>query len=213
MINIKELDLAIKELNVLKAEELIEEELKIDENNIELWLKLSVTELCVPLVDYVKSLDCIEHVYEIDKNNIYALIMECCVYQFHLGGIDEQLFSKLNNIEDSSKQTMSIIKYIMSWYYRDNDMKNTISLLEESISLCDRYVSNYEKLGRIYIKQKKIVDGKKLIEKALNNIELVYDKDSISDFTDINEYIAEYVIGIHVSSLNKERIEALYNNF
>lgn len=213
MTNIKELDLAVKELDVLKAEELIEDDLKDDENNIELWLKLSVTELCVPIVDYVKSLDCIEHIYETDKNNIYALIMECCIYQFHLGGIDEQLYSKLNNIEDCSKEIRSIIKYMMSWYYRENDIRNAISLLEESISLCDRYVSNYEKLGRIYLNQGNISEGKKLIKKALNNIELVYDKDFISDFTDINEYVAEYVTGIHVSSLNKERLEKLYNNF
>lgn len=212
MINDKELELAIKELNVLKAEELIEVALKDDDNNIELWLKLAVTELCVPLVDYVKCLDCIEHLYEIDKNNIYALIVECCVYQFHLGGIDENLFSKLNNIEDDNKRTMSIIKYMMSWYYRDNDIKNIISLLEESISLCDRYVYNYEKLGKIYIKQGNIVEGKKLIKKALNNIELIYDKESISDFTDINEYIAENVTGIHLSSFNKERIKKLYSN-
>ncbi|WP_242832627.1 tetratricopeptide repeat protein [Clostridium saccharoperbutylacetonicum] len=174
--------------------------------------KISSYRVCVPLVDYVKCLDCIEHLYEIDKNNIYALIIECCVYQFHLGGIDEKLFRKLNNINDDNKKTMSIIKYIMSWYYRDNDEKNMISLLEESISLYDRYVSSYEKLGKVCIKQGNIIEGKKLIRKALNNIELIYDKDSIVDFTDFNEYIAENVIGIHLSSFNKERIEKIYNN-
>ncbi|AGF55483.1 hypothetical protein B0P06_000419 [Clostridium saccharoperbutylacetonicum] len=44
MIEGKELELAIEEFNVLKAEELIEAALKDDDKNIELWLKLAVTE-------------------------------------------------------------------------------------------------------------------------------------------------------------------------
>lgn len=213
MNSIKGLDLAIRQLDVMKAEELIEEELKKDLYNKDLWLKLSITELCVPLVDYEKSLECIAKIYAIDKNNIYALIIECCVYYFHLGGVDERLFSKLNSINEDNKHIMSIVKYIMSWYYRDSDIESKTNLLEESIYLYDRYVSNYEKLGAIYIKQGKVAQGRKIIKQALNNIELVYDKGFISDFTDVNEYIAEYVTGIHLSSSNKERIEKLLNNF
>ena len=159
MVNVEQLDLAIKEFDVLKAEELIEEDLKNNQNDIELWLKLSVTELCVPIVDYTKSLDCIKRIYKIDKDNLYALIMECCIYQFHLGAINEQLYSRLNKIKNYNKEIGSIIKYIMSWYYGEGDIKSTISLLEQSIRLCDRYVSNYEKLGRIYLNQENIVNG------------------------------------------------------
>ncbi|MDF2884615.1 MAG: hypothetical protein K0R54_5184 [Clostridiaceae bacterium] len=66
----KELHLAIRNSNVEKAEEIIEKKLESDENNIDLWISLAVTELCVPLVDYVKSLECIKRIFDIDKNII-----------------------------------------------------------------------------------------------------------------------------------------------
>lgn len=208
----KELNLAIKNFDIEKAEKIIEKQIKNDTKNIELWFKLAVIELTVALVDYIKSLECINKILDIDKNNVLALILECCIHYYHLGGINEDLFNKLNLIRTNDEDVLSIIKYIMSLYYEDLDINKQKELLEQSICLCNNYVTNYEELGKIYIIQGDLDKGKKLIKKAYDNIKLVYNEEEICDFTDVNEYINEHVKGIHLSWINKERIEELLKN-
>lgn len=207
----KEMDVAIKNFDVEKAEEIIERRIKNDNRNIKLWFKLAVIELTVPLVDYIKSLECVNKILDIDKNNVLAVILECCIHHYHLGGINEDLFNKLNLIRTNDNDVLSMIKYIMSLYYEDLDINKQKELLEQSICLCNDYVTNYEELGNIYIIQGDLDKGKKLIKKAYDNIKLVYNEEELCDFTDVNEYINEHVKGIHLSWINKERIRELLN--
>lgn len=207
----KELYLAIRNSNVEKAEEIIEKKLENDKNNTDLWISLAVTELCVPLVDYVKSIECIKIIFDMDKNNITAIILECCINYFHLGGIDKKVFNKLKLININNKEILSVIKYIMSWYYESKNVNKEKKLLKESIDLCNNYVMNYERLGRIYIIEGDIDKGKELIKKAIDNIQLIYKDDFIYDFTDINEYMDENVKKTHLTLVNKESIENLLN--
>lgn len=207
----KELYLAIRNSNVEKAEEIIEKKLENDKNNTDLWISLAVTELCVPLVDYVKSIECIKRIFDMDKNNITAIILECCINYFHLGGIDKKVFNKLKLININNKEILSVIKYIMSWYYESKNVNKEKKLLKESIDLCNNYVMNYERLGRIYIIEGDIDKGKELIKKAIDNIQLIYKDDFIYDFTDINEYMDENVKKTHLTLVNKESIENLLN--
>ncbi|MDF2884614.1 MAG: hypothetical protein K0R54_5183 [Clostridiaceae bacterium] len=81
----------------------------------------------------------------------------------------------------------------MSWHYESKNVNKEKKLLEESIDLCSNYVTNYERLGSIYIIEGDITIGKKLIKKAIDNIQLIYKDDFIYDFTDVNEYMDEHV--------------------
>ena len=61
----------------------------------------------------------------------------------------------------------------------------------------------------MYIEKGECIKGKELIKKSLKNIKLVYDETTIVDFTDINEYINEYITGVHLTYINKTAIEEL----
>lgn len=93
----KELNLAIKNFDIEKAEEIIEKQIKNDTKNIELWFKLAVIELTVALVNYIKSLECINKILDIDKNNVLALILECCIHfkGIHLSWINKERIEEL----------------------------------------------------------------------------------------------------------------------
>ncbi|WP_253287556.1 tetratricopeptide repeat protein [Clostridium bornimense] len=203
----KDLQLAINDFDVYKAEEIIENKLKDDNENIDLWIKLGVTVLCPPLVDYEKALKCVEKIYELDNDNLYALILECYTHHFELGGVDSKMYHKLNNIKTDNKKLLSMIKYIMSWYYRFEDYENREKLLIESINLCDRFVCNFNELGYIFFRQNKLSESQAMYKKALDNIQLVYPKENYIDFTDIKELIFEEILGIHITDSNKEYIE------
>lgn len=200
---------AIKNYDVETAEAILENQLSINKDDTELWLKLAVTELSVPLVDYIKSLECLDKVYALDRDNISAVLLECCVNYYHLGGIDEELFNKLKLMDIEDKGILSILKYVMSWHYKGIDIDAQQNLLEESIEFCNNNVRNYEDLGKIYISKGLIDKGKELIKQAVKNIEFIYDDNSEYDFTDINEYFNEKLKGIHLSRENKEIMEEL----
>lgn len=203
----EELEETIKNLDVEQAEVVIESQLKYN-YNIDLLLKLAVTVLCVPLVDYNKSLACVKNVYEIDENNFQAIILECCIHYYHLGGIDSELFSKLNRINNVSDKDLSIVKYVMSWYYENNDIKNYMLCLQESTNLCKEYVENYKDLGLLYLKQGQISKGLEYLKKALSNIQQVY-SDDIHDFTSVQEYFDEMITGIRITSIGRNSIKEI----
>lgn len=203
------LNLAVGHFDVEETEEIIEKQLEQNLENVNLWIKLALTVLCVPLVDYDKSLKCIEKVNSIEENNILSLILESCIYHYHLGGIDERLFNKLYSITSEDEEVLSMTRYLMALYYHDSNEYKRKELLEESIKLCNKHVFNYEELGKIYVNWGDINKGKEMLEKAYENIKVVYDVESLYDFTDVNEYIYEYVKGTHASLENKLRIKEL----
>ena len=203
----KKLQLSINDFDIYKAEEIIEKELAKNNKNIELWVRLAVTVLCPPLVDYEKALKCVERIYELDNDNLYALILECYTHHFELGGLDNRMFLKLNNIKTDNKKLLSMINYIMSWYYRFDDYENREELLNESINLYDTFVYNFKDLGDIFFHKNKFLEAQAMYEKALTNIQLVYPKNNCIDFTDINELIYEEILGIHITYINKESID------
>ncbi len=205
----RELRSSIENFDVELAEEIIEKQLELDNNNVNLWVKLAVTVLCVPLVDYGKSLECIDKVNSLEENNIFSTLLESCIYRYHLSGIDERLLNKLDSITTNDDELLSMTKYLMSVHYQDTNVNMQMKLLEESIRLCNNHVSNYEELGKLYIRGGNLSKGQELLKKAYDNIVFVYNDESLYDFTDVNEYLLEYVKGTHVSSANKVRLREL----
>lgn len=60
---------AINNQNIEEAESIIKKELEITPKNIQLWLKLTLTELQFPFEDYESALQCISQIYNIDPCN------------------------------------------------------------------------------------------------------------------------------------------------
>ncbi len=206
----KELKIAIDKQDVEEAEKIIEKYLKDDPSNINLWLRLAVTVINVPLVDYNKSLECLDKVYELNPSNLVALILEVYIHIYCLGGVDERLYNKLKSVKTEDKEILSIIKYLMSEYYRDNNVEKRLCLLKESIFLCDRYTSNYEELAQIYLKKGKKIKAKNLLEKGYQNVISTPETDALTlDFTNVKNYINEFVIRIDKSTINRDSMEQL----
>lgn len=135
--------------------------------------------------------------------------MECCIHYYHLGGIDENLVSKINNIYVFNSDISSIKKLILSWYFADTDKIKQLEMLRGSIAINPNNVNSYMQLGSILIEQGNVKEGRSLIKKALENIKLVYDQNTIFDFSDFNEYLNQKVRGIHLSNENKKTIERM----
>ncbi|WP_375105169.1 tetratricopeptide repeat protein [Paenibacillus sp. RS8] len=205
----KEIFEAVRNYDIEKVETIIEQKLKITPNDIDLLMRLAVTLINVPLVDYGKSLACLSRILEYDKKNVEATILECCIHYYHLGGIDENLVSKINNIYVFNSDISSIKKLILSWYFADTDKIKQLEMLRGSIAINPNNVNSYVQLGSILIEQGNVKEGRSLIKKALENIKLVYDQNTIFDFSDFNEYLNQKVRGIHLSNENKKTIERM----
>ena len=205
----------IKKLNDLiiihnfdEAEKIMEELLANEPYNTELWLRYAVLELNSPLTDPIRSIECLNKIFQYDKYNFEAILLLCCIYHFHLGDIDDELISKLDSVKTNDKEKLSMIEYIKSWYYdRKEDNKMYEQVLLKSIELFSGNVLNYKRLAQFYVKNGNIKRSQELIKLALKNITLVYSKDYFHDFTDVNEYFNEFVRGIHSTSNHYESLE------
>jgi hypothetical protein len=62
-------------------------------------------------------------------------------------------------------------------------------------------------LVRLYTRQKRYLEINSLVNKALSNIQKVYDCSSETDVTDIDEYINEHIKGIYITHINVEFIQ------
>lgn len=189
---------------------LVDDQLKHESNDIELWIKLAIAIIIVPIVDYEKSIECLNKVLAIDNNNPIALIILSHVYEYQLAGIDDILLYQIKNLHTDSDEINSMLKYVASWSYSDgkkDDQEIEEQLLKESIKLCDKHVWNYMHLVRLYTRQKRYLEINSLIKKALKNIQKVYDCNNEKDVTDIDEYINEHIKGIYLTNSNVEFIE------
>jgi tetratricopeptide (TPR) repeat protein len=222
-------DLITKIINVsldkdasAKIEKLLEERLIIEPCNIELWLRLALVEIQVPLVDCDKAIACLDKVFALEKDNPIALLFLAFIYHYELGGVEQDLSDRLDSINTLDEEVNSMLKYTASWLhykytwiYKDLKYKERAKeLLKESIAIYGGHVWNYVNLAKIYFLEKKDEEAKKLIEKALKNVIKIYvfpsnvvrEKD---DVTDLNEFLNERFKGIYLTDSNYQRIEKL----
>lgn len=207
----------LRQINILRnarddkgVYRLVEEQLKHKSNDIELWISLAIVIVTVPIVDYEKSIACLEHALNINNNHPIALIVLAHVYHYQLGGINDMLLHQIKTLHTNSDEINSMLKYVASWSYsytkkQHYDLEE--QLLKESIQLCDKHVWNYEHLARLYFEQQRYLEINSLVKKALSNIEKVYGNNSNTDVTNIDEYINEHIKGIYITSINVESIQ------
>lgn len=201
---------AIAENNVEAVEKILKMELAKDPSDLQLWIKLTLTELQFPFEDYASALACIKEINKVSDNNIEALILEAGIKWHNWGVIDDELFARLDKVNIKDNPQMAIIYYLQSLYYNfENDLKNEVSFLRKSIELHDKYVNPYQALGFIAQTELRYEESKEFYQKAINNVQKIYHNDELYDFTDINTYIAEYITGISMSQVNYKSLKAL----
>lgn len=204
---------AIDKKNIEETESIIKKQLAITPKNIQLWLKLSLTELQFPFEDYESALQCIRQIYKIDPYNLDAIILESGIKWHSFGFIDEELFERLVKTDCDDTKVMAIIYYLQSLYYFDNkDAKNRKLLLEKSIGLYDGFVYPYRDLGGILLSELKFKEGNEMLKKAVVNVKKVLQIEDDYDFTDMDMYIAEYITGTQISYINFESLREQIKN-
>jgi tetratricopeptide (TPR) repeat protein len=204
------LDRLDREENYDELYNIVEKELQVATHTADVWIKLAIAIITVPIVDYEKSIACSEKALAIDYNNPIALIVLAHVYEYQLGGIDDMLLHQIKNLDTGSDEINSMLKYVSSWSYREskkNDPNIEEQLLKESIKLWDKHVWNHMKLVKLYQRQERYLEINPLIYKALRNITKIYNNIDHPDVTDIDEYINEHIKGIYITDLNVELIQ------
>lgn len=195
----------IKKCDVIGVENVLKKELEKNPQDVTLLFKLCLTELQFPLEDYEYALIYINEIYKISPQNINALILETGIKWNSFGYIEDELFNRIIKVNSNDKKIMAIIYYLQSLYYHfKNDYVEEKIVLEKSINIYDKFVFPYKSLGYILKKESNINDSKKMFEKAVENIEKIYQEDTVYDFTDMEEYISEYITGIALSKPNYE---------
>jgi tetratricopeptide (TPR) repeat protein len=203
--------------NVLDDEAAVEKQLRQDPKNIDLWMKLAIIELTIPLVDNFKALECINKVYEIDRHNINALILECWTYIYGLGGIDQRLLEKLSDAKTSDNKSLAIISYLKSWHYwrlgEGNDTEKEQYYLRESILHHPGLIHVYTTLCKIYMEKGKLQEAEETMKKAIENLLLNKEHRVESDDPyDFEDYIDTFFTGMfyadsYYEELNKKLVE------
>jgi len=203
-----DLSQAIKEYDMETAERIVKQQLERDKTNVDLWLKLAVIELQFPFDDYESALKCIEQIYQLSPNYLDALILETEI-RWHYLIITEALVKRLEKAIATCDcdEKKSILHYLLSLYYfTERDFEKEKINLEKSIQLCDQYVYPYESLG-ILLQDSDKEKSKKMFCRALKNVRKIYQKEDFHDFTDFNTYVAEFITGTAISSINYDSIK------
>lgn len=201
---------AIKINDVYMVEDIIKKELVQRPEDIQLWMKLSLTELQYPFEDYVNALECIYKIYEISENNIDALILEAGIKWHSYGFLEEELFERLKKVKSDDMTKKAIIYYLQSLYYQSaKEFDKQKVYLKKSIMLYAEVVYPYEALGNLFMLEFNINEAKKMYNIAYSNVKKVYQTDDFYDFTDVNVYIDEYITGTAISQENYNYIKKL----
>lgn len=189
-------------------EKYLENLIEKDPYNIDLWLRLAIVESDSPIIDHDKAFACIERVFVFDPNN-YKAILLYLEMRVISSKIPVWFLEKLNNIKYPSYEYESMIQYLLHWHYSTiRDFEKKIEVLERSVQLYQGHVHNNFRLGQYYYEQGRKKEALLLFERALKNIVKVYTGTGQDhDYTDVNEYIAEFITGIHATEILVNRIE------
>src|SRR5215510_11225038 len=99
VIKIRELD---KNHNFEKIYLLIEEQLKYESNDIEMWLILAIFSSLPPYASEISSISCLEKVLEQDNNNVMALLILASICEYGLSDITDELLHKIESLDAGS---------------------------------------------------------------------------------------------------------------
>lgn len=193
--------------NVKEAESILDRYIIKDKENIDLLLRLAVTVITVPLLDVDKGLHCIKKVQNIAQYNVKAKLLECCIYKYNFGGINEELYYDLCNLKTNNIKELSMIEFVKSWKCL-NDKKNQMFFLERSIDIDDTLVWNNIYLGRLRLELGNIEEGISLLYNGINNIKHIFSNYDIFDFTNYDMYISEHIEGSYMTIINLQEIVA-----
>lgn len=196
---------------LFEMESLLTEYLKQNPHDTDCWLKLAMVEFMPRLEDYDRIKPCLEHILEYDKQNIDALLILAYTELILRNQFPLDLFKKLESLQTEDQDKKAMIELAKAWFYelkKDNKMYE--KALVKSIQYGRTFVSNYVKLGRLYLQQGRTTEGKELIRQGINNIKNT-NQGEVEDITDTKNFFDEFYKGVTVSQPNLNSLKDLLN--
>lgn len=111
------LEEAIIKNDVETVEKILKIELENSPLDLQLWIKLSLTELQFPFEDYESALVCINEINKFANENVDVLILETGIKWHYFGFIEDDLFARLIKVDIKNLQKIAIIYYLQSLYF------------------------------------------------------------------------------------------------
>ena len=189
---------------------LIDEYLAKNPEDTDIRLRLVMLEYAPPWEDPELLVKYLNKIFKYDPGNIYAALILAYTEEIFWGGITDPVFAKLNNLFSKDPEITSMIELAKSWYYQRKDNNELYEKhLLNSISYCNKHVSNYTELAYFYSKRGEKDKAKKFAQKAINNVKVVFAQGSITDITDVEDFINEFFKGTVITEPNLESIYEL----
>lgn len=178
----------------------------------DMWLRLTMLEMMPPWEDPYRMVSYLATILMYDPHNIQAILTLAYIESLFFGEMKESTFTALCNLKTNDLETLSMIEYAKSFNYEKRDEEKYVQHLLKSIEYYDKHVTNFIVLGKYYLKKGLIEKGKKLIKKALNNVQGIYGVNyEKTDRTDIQEFFNYYYKGIYETIGAKEDLKELIN--
>lgn len=181
-------------------------------NDVEVLMKLALTEFKFPFYDEIKCLEYLNRILKISPRNFEALVMKIYFLDHHCCCVDEAETEQLISISYNDPQKLAIAHYIKSWIYsplhtKCNEEREKICLFR-SIDLFPYMVYPLKRLGKIFEYEKKIETAKVFFRKALSNVRNVLTTEGNWCITP-QSFIDEYITGISLSYVIYNELEKL----
>jgi hypothetical protein len=183
------------------------------QNFVEVTLQVAILLTLPPVADNSESIKLLKAAFEETNDIRFAIIGSFLTSEWENhkeNGFIDILNSFLCKADSEQK---AIIYYLKAYDILMHDKiiakrEEYIALLTQSISSAKRFVYNYYRLAQVVGKK----DAKKLIIKALSNVEKVFsDEDcdvlEVTDFISFDSFLKEHIFGIDLSQQNLHEIE------
>lgn len=187
-------------------------ELEQNPNDIEVLMKLAITEFMFPFYDEIKCMDYLCRIIKIAPTHFEALAMKIYCQEHYCCSVDETDLEQLLCVGYNDSQQLAIAYYMKSWIYSPLHIKcNTKTekkYLLKSTELFPYMVYPFKRLGKIFECEGKCESAKDSFRKALSNVMNVLTKEG-NCCTTAQSFIDEYITGISLSDINYNALKSL----
>lgn len=193
-----------------------EEEFKLKMNNsADDAIRFALLETLPPIADYSWAIDILKDSYSKYKDFRMVVLITFLVSTWE-NYRENEFLTELNSfLEAADKEQKAIIFYLNAYdifMHRGivNKKDEYVELLNKSVNLDTKFVYNYYRLAQVSNKRQ----AKRLIKKALLNIERVYSDSEcedlqLSDFVSYESFLNEEILGTTLTHSNYLEIKHL----
>jgi tetratricopeptide (TPR) repeat protein len=194
-----------------EIDKLVDEYLTNNKASADLLIRLAIFFEQPPIADEQKTIELAEKALEIDSKNPYAVIILAYVYYYCLGSneIPDYVYQKLANIYNVNPNIQAMIEYVKSWYWKRKDSAKYVESLKKSISLCDKFVKNYDDFGDYYRHNNELAKSIEMYRAAFINIKNIYNDSKEQGEDILDEFLNESIKGTSVTEERYKILEAM----